>query len=48
MVPVDIEAGIQKLAACLRQIESTLAWADLVDQETRPDTPPSFRIDHHT
>ena len=43
----NVQAALQDLSRCLRDIRSTLAWEELVQQEVRPDTPPSFRIDHH-
>ena len=48
MVEVNIEAGLRQLSSCLKEIRSLLAWDDLVKAETKPGTPPSFQIDHHT
>jgi len=48
MSEVNVEAGLGQLSACLREIQSLVSWAELIEAETRPDTPPSFRIDHHT
>ena len=43
----NVLAALQDLSRCLRDIRSTLAWEELVHEETRRATPPSFRIDHH-
>ena len=47
MDQVNVEAGMKSLAACLREMESLLAWAELERAEVTPGTPPSFRIDNH-
>jgi hypothetical protein len=47
MDEVNIEAGIKSLSACLREMKSLLAWAELEKTEDARGTPPSFRIDNH-
>jgi hypothetical protein len=47
MEEFNIEAGMKSLAACLREIRSLLAWAELDRAEPTPETPPSFKIDNH-
>jgi hypothetical protein len=47
MANANIEAGLRQLGEGLREIRSLLASADLAESETRRDTPPSFRFDHH-
>jgi len=47
MKPVNSLAALRDLSRCLRDIRSTLAWEELVREEMRRGTPPSFRIDHH-
>ena len=48
MAEIKVEAGLRQLSECLREIKSLLAWQELVEAETRPGTPPSFRISDHT
>ena len=47
MKAVNLLAALQDLSRCLQEIRSTLAWEELVREEARRGTPPSFRIDHH-
>jgi len=46
MTEANVEAGLWQLSECMRQIRSLVAWQELAKAETRPGTPPSFRIDH--
>jgi hypothetical protein len=47
MSEVNVEAGLKQLSAGLREVRALLEWAELAEAETRPGTPPSFRLDHH-
>ena len=44
MTQPNIPAGLKSLHRALRELKSLLAWADLVESERRPHTPPAFEI----
>jgi len=44
MAEADFEAGLRSLRQSLRQIKALLAWQQLKEIESRPHTPPGFRM----
>jgi len=44
MAEVDLQAGLRRLRASLRQIRALLAWEQLKQAEAKPGQPPAFTI----
>lgn len=45
MTKTNIPGALKSLRRSLRHMKSLLAWANLVESQRKPDTPPAFRID---